>query len=207
MELIAGKEINSMFLYHYFERERGPFLSLSDLTDEEAKKIQDALKEDNNIYCRRDSDGTYMFYRRLIENRIRSMFIEKGGKPTRKTPHYMIIGECGYCNTWYKNPNYIKIPVKEFDMDTVSFTYGDSFPTFDPTHGDKSEYRQNIYTYDEIKKIIEKYGWPQEIPWNENTPYWQPLYVEAQVWSDDTIKKYRNEWLTMNSKNIHNTML
>ena len=100
----------------------------------------------------------------------------------------MIIGECGYCNTWYKNPDYIKIPIKEFDMSTVSFTYGDSFPTFAPTYGDKSEYRQNIYTFDEIKNIIDKYGRPQELPWNENTPYWRPLYVEAQVWSDDTIK-------------------
>lgn len=105
----------------------------------------------------------------------------------------MIIGECGYCNTWYKNPDYIKIPIKEFDMSTVSFTYGDSFPTFAPTYGDKSEYRQNIYTFDEIKNIIDKYGRPQELPWNENTPYWRPLYIEAQVWSDDKIKKYRDE--------------
>lgn len=199
MVSIECKENNSMFLYHYFEREREPFLSLSNSTDEEAQKTQDALKADNNIYVRRDSDGTYMFYRRLIENRVRSMFVEKGGKPTRQTPHYMIIGKCDFCKTWYKCADYIKVPIKEFDMNTVSFTYGDTFPTFDPTHGDKSEYRQNIYTYDEIKKIIEKYGWPQELPWNEDTPYWQPLYVEAQVWSDVTIKKYRDKWLAVNS--------
>jgi hypothetical protein len=57
MDLMANRDINSMFLYHYFEKERGPFLSLSDLTDEEAKKIQDALEEDNNIYCRRKKTG------------------------------------------------------------------------------------------------------------------------------------------------------
>lgn len=178
-----------MYLYHYFERERGPFRSLSDLPDEEAQKIQDRLKSDNNIFSKRDSDGKYMFYRRMIENRVRSMFIEKGGKPTRLTPHYMILGECHRCKSWYKSGDYIHIPIEEFDMNTVSFTYGDSFPTFDPTHGDKSEYRQNVYTYDEIIEIIKKYGLPQDLPWNDATPYWQPGYVEAQVWSDDTIKK------------------
>jgi len=111
-------------------------------------------KENNNIYAKRDPDGTYMFYRRLIESRVRSMFIEKGGNPTRQTPHYMIIGKCDFCKTWYKCADYIEIPIEEFDMNTVSFTYGDTFPTFDPTHGDKSEYRQKIYTYDEIKNII-----------------------------------------------------
>jgi hypothetical protein len=66
-------------------------------------------------------------------------------------------------------------------LNTVSFTYGDSFPTFDPSHGDTSQYRQNVYTYDEIKAIIEKYGWPQDVPCHEEVPYWQPRYVEAQL--------------------------
>ena len=119
------------------------------------------------------------------------MFIEMGGKPVRKTPHYMILGECHSCKSWYKHGEYIKIPIEEFDVDTVSFTYGDSFPTFDPTHGDKSEYRQRIYTYNEVLKIIEKYGFPQNTPWTDDTPYWQPVYIEAQVWSDTAIDRYR----------------
>jgi hypothetical protein len=97
------KENNKLFLYHYYEKEKGPFLSLSDLSDEEAKKVQDV-------------------------------------------------------------------------------------PTFDPSHGDTSEYRQNVYTYDEIKVMIEKYGWPQDEPCTEKTPYWQPRYVEAQVWGDVILK-------------------
>lgn len=180
-----------LYLYHYYEREKGPFLSLSDLSDEDAKKVHDSLKEDNNIYVKRDSDGQYMFYRRMIEHRIRSMYIDKGGKPIRQTPLYMIIGECDFCNSWYKNAEFIRVPLADIDMNTVSFTYGDSFPTFDPTHGDTSEYRQNVYTYDEIKTIIDKYGWPQDLPCKEDTPYWQPRYIEAQVWSDIAIKSYK----------------
>jgi hypothetical protein len=181
---VLNKENNKLYLYHYYEKEKGPFLSLSDLSDEEAKKVQDALKEGDNIYAKRDSDGQYMFYRRMIENRIRTMFINKGGRPMSQTPRYLIIGECDFCESWYKEAEIIKIPISDIDLKTVSFTFGDSFPTFDPSHGDTSEYRQNVYTYDEIKVIIKKYGWPQDLPCNEDTPYWQPRYVEAQLWCD-----------------------
>ena len=32
-----------MFLYHYFEKEKGPFITLSDLPDDEAVKIHKSL--------------------------------------------------------------------------------------------------------------------------------------------------------------------
>lgn len=157
---------------------------MSDLSDEDAKKVQDSLKDGENIYVKRDSDGQYMFYRRMIENRIRTMFIQKGGKPIRETPIYMTIGECEFCKSWYKEPEFIRFPINDIELNTVSFTYGDSFPTFDPTHGDTSEYRQNVYTYVELKELIDKYGWPKEVASNEEVPYWQPRYIEAQVWCD-----------------------
>jgi hypothetical protein len=189
----TGFEDGKIYLYHYYERQNGPFLSLSDLPDDEAQRIQDALKEDGNIYSRRDSDGRYMFYRRMIESRIRSIFVQKGGRPVRLTPHYFIIGECDYCRTWYKEPRFVRIPLEEVDLDTVSFTYGDSFPTFDPTHGDTSEYRQNAYTYNEITEIVRKYGWPRSTSRDEDVPYWVPRYVEAQLWSDVPLNKCEPE--------------
>lgn len=150
------------------------------------------LKEPGTIHAKRDPDGRYMFYRRMIERRIRTMFIDKGGKPVRQTPHYLIIGECDWCRSWYKEPRFIRIPIEEVDLETVSFTYGDSFPTFDPTHGDTSEYRQNVCNYDGIREIIRKYGWPN-VPCQEDVPYWIPRYVEAQVWSDIPLSKCEPE--------------
>lgn len=179
-----------MNFYHYFEKETGPFVSLSDLSDEEAKKVIDKLIKEDKTIAARTHGGDYMFYRRLIENKARTMFIEKGGKPARQTPQYMVWGECRHLVSWYKCGDYIEIPIKEFDIDTVSFTYGDTFITYDPSHGKTEEFRQRVYTYDEILKIIEKYGWPQD-SWNLDSPWWQPTYVEAQVWSDIPIDKYK----------------
>ena len=42
--------------------------------------------------------------------------------------------------------------------------------------------------YEEILKIIEKYGLPQD--WNRDGRYGPERYIEAHVWSDETICKY-----------------
>ena len=93
-------------------------------------------------------------------------------------------------NTEYENSDYIKIPVEEFDMNTLSFTYGDSMPTFSPTINDGREYRHQLYTYKEILKIIDKYGLPQD--WNDDGKYGPERYIEVHVWSDETVGRYRH---------------
>lgn len=71
----------------------------------------------------------------------------------------------------------------------MSFTYGDTFPTFSDKVTDNFEYRKKVYTYAEILKIIEKYGLLQD-KWS-NPIFAQPAYVEVQVWSDNPIMRYR----------------
>jgi len=179
------KDIN--YLYHYYERQIGPFVSLSNLTIEKAQQVQDNIKSENKTFAAQRYEG-YLARRQYLEQLVRLMFIEKGGQPVRQTPHYMVIGECPWLATWYKNSDYLKIPIEKFDMKTVSFTYGDTFPTFSPNVTDDLEYRRKVYTYDEILVIIEKYGMPQD-SWNEPV-FAKPCYVEAQVWSDIPIKYY-----------------
>jgi hypothetical protein len=73
-----------------------------------------------------------------------------------------------------------------------TFTYGDTFPTFTPNITDNLEYRNTVFTYDEILKIIAQYGMPQE---KRGEPVFaQPCYVEAQVWSDTPAIQYKKAW-------------
>ncbi len=101
----------------------------------------------------------------------------------------MVVEECPWLNTWYKAADHIRIPISEFDLKTISFTYGDTFPTFSPKVTDHLEFRKTVYTYNEILKIIDKYGLPQN-DWKEPI-FAQPAYVEAQIWSDWPIAQYR----------------
>lgn len=177
-----------MFLYHYFDKKIGPFKNLSDLSVEDANMIlQKIVITKPNVQCaKRSSD--YMQLRVYYENILRNEFKKKGGLIHRQVPHYMVVEHSPWLSTWYENSSFIKIPIEEFDLRTVSFTYGDSHPTFSDRINDGKEYRKKLYTYDEILGIIEKYGLPQE--WNNDGKYGPERYIEAHIWSDEVIGRY-----------------
>jgi len=54
---------------------------------------------------------------------------------------------------------------------------------------DDKEYRRKLYTHNEIVKVIKKYGLPQD--YNADGAYGPERYVEAHVWSDETVDRYR----------------
>ncbi|MCL2364933.1 MAG: hypothetical protein FWC71_09760 [Defluviitaleaceae bacterium] len=179
-----------MHLYHYYDKSRTPFLNMSDLSEEESIQLHTKLaKKDGSIFAMRDSNGQYMNQRRIVEQRAHSMFVRKGGNPQRTTPHYMILAkaELEECKAWFSDCAVVKIPLEEFDKNTLSFTYGDSFPTFKPIFDEQLEY--DLFLYDEILKVIAQRGMPPTR--NNNMSWLEPSYIEVQVWSDETIDKYR----------------
>ncbi|HKM32142.1 MAG TPA: hypothetical protein VJX95_01090 [Oscillospiraceae bacterium] len=178
-----------MFLYHYFDKSIGPFVNLSELTIDEAKIILNKIKTSKPDSQSAQRHDKYVEYRHNCEGIIRAEFTKKGGIIKRKSPHYMVIEHSPWLSTWYENSAFIKIPIEKFDLKTVSFTYGDSMPTFSPTISDGKEYRHKLYTYDEILTIIDKYGLPQN--WNDDGKYGPERYIEVHIWSDDTINMYR----------------
>lgn len=177
-----------MFLYHYYDSKMGAFRNLSDLPADEANKVLDKIRKDKpNTQCA-SRQATYVQDRLHYEEIVRNEFIKKGGKIERKAPYYMVVEHSPWLSTWFDDPAFIKIPIEEFDADTLSFTYGDSHPTFSSRVNDGKEYRKKLYTFEEIQAVIQKYGLPQD--WNNDGKYGPERYIEVQVWSDETIKKY-----------------
>lgn len=180
-----------MFLYHYYDKEIGPFMNLSDLSNDEANSILNNIRETKPTAQSAQRDSEYMFRRRMYEDIIKKEFIKKGGIVKKDVPHYMVVGHSPWLSTWFENCAFLKISIAEFDIKTISFTYGDSHPTFSPwpREDDWKEYRRKLYTYDEILDVIEKYGLPQD--WNNDGKYGPERYIEAHIWSDDIINEYR----------------
>lgn len=89
----------------------------------------------------------------------------------------------------FENSSFVKISIDEFDLNTVSFTYGDSMPTFSPAVISGKEYFRKIFNYEGILEMINKYGLPQL--WNDDGRYGYERYIEAHIWSDKTINNYR----------------
>lgn len=190
-----------MYLYHYFDRTIGPFVSLSDLPAAEARQVLDQIRlEKPDVQCAK-RQATYIEDRAYFEEVLRNEFLKKGGVIQRKSPHYMVLEHSPWLSTWFQDCGHVKIPLEAFDLKTVSFTYGDSHPTFSPRPRDDDwkEYRRKLYTYDEILILIRKYGMPQD--WNDDGSQGPERYIEAHVWSDETIRNYaKHDLLTGDKK-------
>ncbi|MFC5402984.1 hypothetical protein [Cohnella soli] len=172
-------------LYHYFEKDHGPFRNLSKLPIEEATHISHQLRSEGDVFASRRSEE-YMLIRREIEQLARCQFIAKGGMPKNTYPHYMTLGPCKWLESWYRKPAVITIPSEEFSEESISFTYGDLFPTM--RYQDEKPYRKQIYSRTEILNVIKEYGFPQD--WNINGDKGPERYIEVQVWDEEVVGKY-----------------
>ncbi|WP_192716637.1 hypothetical protein [Paenibacillus sp. OAE614] len=174
-----------LVLYHYYEAARGPFRNLSCLPLEEAREILGQIAKEGKTFASKRA-GDYMDIRLKLEGRVREAFIAKGGQPANPYPHYMTLGPCDWLCSWYVEPSVIQIGWDEFDDRSISFTYGDLFPTM--RYDDGKPYRKQVYTKDEIREVIARYGLPQE--WNKHGDRGPERYIEAQIWDEKVIGRY-----------------
>jgi hypothetical protein len=166
-------------LCHYYEARIGPFVNLSDLPIEEAERILDCIRRRGTTFASRRAEN-YLQVRRQLEDHIRAAFIAKGGQPRRARPHYMVLGRCPWLLDWYEQGCEIRIALDRFRPNTLSFTYGDTFPAMRRLDG--KPYRQQVYTLAELPELVSSYGLPQD--WNAGGSLGPDRYIEAQVWDE-----------------------
>jgi hypothetical protein len=171
--------------YHYYERAVGPFVSLSELPPEEAERVQDQIREDGTRFASARALD-YVKIRLELEQIARGLFIEKGGKPKSPFPYYLTLGPCDWLLEWYEEGAQLSIPTCSLDPLTVSFTYGDLFPTM--RYQDAKPYRKKLFMLEEIGQLIEEYGLPQE--WNGDGKRAPERYIEVQLWDEDPIRQF-----------------
>ncbi len=193
-----------MLLYHYFERQSGPFAPLTTLPYEEARGVLIAQKAAGK-FRNPDVDG-FLKKRYNRDEKLYAFFVEHGGCPQIKNPIYMFLGEQPQWMSAYEDADSIAIPMNEFDPLTVSFTYGDSFAVLNPALFGAEEYWGKVYFANEMKEIIERHGFPPYVEYDfkkgiypvDKSIHDQLKYIEAQVWNTDVLAKYRSKWLADN---------
>lgn len=173
------------YLFHYYEASRGPFRSLTMLPPVEAESILNELRSRNDLFASRRAQD-YLAVRRELEDGVRELFIQKGGRPRLERPYYMVLGACPWLQSWYAHGRELRIALSVFEADAVSFTYGDTFPAM--RYADGQPYRRQVYRLDEIPGLIRRYGLPQT--WNPDGSKGPDRYIEAQVWDAAPIRKY-----------------
>ena len=177
------------YLSHYYEAAEGPFRNLSHLPMDEAETILNAIRQEGTRFAsKRNSD--YLRIRRELERCVRQLFIEKGGQPLLQRPHYMVVGSCPWLLEWYVDGRELRIPLDALALETVSFTYGDTFPAM--RYEDGKPYRKQVYTIEELPGLVTAFGLPQE--WNPNGSFGPDRYIEAQIWDDSPLQAHRQQY-------------
>ena len=187
------------FITHYHLKDRQPFLTLSDLENGSDNPIFQELRNrhKSNVGYQRRYGGNYIDIRQNIENSLRRLFIERGGKPTRKYPFYFVLGESIWLKNLAKEHSEVKIQIFDLNPETTSFTFPDSYIALSK---DKKPYHGKVFLLHELESFIGKYGMPCDGGSYNYERYWEgdfEKYIEFQIWEDNIVKpfidKYHNE--------------
>ena len=192
--------IHDLYLYRYFELGEDPFLSITDLSIEEARHMLIA-----NLKAGKPGHPNVEKFLQLRYDRdekLRKAFIKNGGKPERFFPVYFFLGEHRQWASGFENPAVLKIPLDAFARESVSFTYGDSFAVMNPALFGNEEYWNKIYFADEILDVIKRNGYPSYEEYDFKRGIYPKdkhindclKYIEAHVWSQAVLDKYRTLW-------------
>lgn len=167
----------------YFYRDgQTLFEVLSDLDQKAAEEI---LRHD---VCWR-GDGSYLRYRKKHERYLRKRFVEKGGRPRREYPIYMILGDSpsGPHSLIDGYDRKLALPLSTFVPEEVSFTYPDSLYRVPPDDLGRlyldRDPAPRVYRLEELEMLIETY----------RVHKFNNHYVEAQVWVDEPLEGFRGE--------------
>jgi hypothetical protein len=177
------------YLTHYYSGL--PFRTLTELTAPERARVVEASnfpKDDRRLH------SAFYFEQRLgYEDVMYAQFRAKGGQPARRHPHYAVLGESEiWANITARS---LRVPLSNIPAGQVSFTYTDSWPAYVDRDLDgnliprKPQYGM-LYRLDELDELFSTHGWPGD-RWKTESDWEHDLYVEAQIWSDEPLARYR----------------
>ena len=184
------------FATHYYLPGRAPFLNLSDL---EPDRVREVIAELDSYALDGRSERRfgprYMSLRRETEARLRQRFVDRGGRPVRRSPHYLVLGECAWFKGLYRPCAEVRVALRDLPPDATSITWPDSIVSMGllgtyglPTHH-KPQYGQ-VFVLTELDEVVERYGLPAgAAPLSYDGHQRQEFdhFIEVQVWSDEPL--------------------
>ena len=187
------------FVTHYHHGGRPPFLTLSDLPEDQLELVLAQLSDpgEQAVSARRFGPR-YMALRRATETSLRERFVAAGGTPQRRAPHYFVLGESDWFADLYPEGSNVRLPLSALPPDVTSLTWADSItvmglgvelgvPAPDPVHAGR------VYRLDELDELIGRHDLPTGAAPDGLAGYaahqHHPVnsYIEIQLWSDEPL--------------------
>jgi hypothetical protein len=183
---------------HYYLPSRRPFQNLSDLAGDEVLDVMHELNELRRAGTHKRPFGrVYIEWRRLTEERLRTLFLAAGGRPERAAPHYFCLGR----STWFEGladgMRSVSLPLADLPPDRTSFTLADSFGAmgFGPRFGypaAKEPHQQVVYPLAELETVLGRHPSAPAVPteYDGFEHHLVDTYVEVQLWTDDPVRPF-----------------
>jgi len=191
------------FVTHYHLADKRPFLNLSDLSQSElADVMQDLEWRRGASGLKRVFGPRYMHLRRLTEARLYELFLQAGGMPERKAPHYFVFGSSEWHRGLAPDTRGVVLPVVDLPAEVTSFTYPDSFTAmaFGPQFGlplQPRPYHNHVFRLPQLKEVVAQHGLPADGAGEGYEGYAHgpfEKYIEVQVWADEPIRSILDSW-------------
>lgn len=172
------------YLTHYTKKV--PFRSLTERPPQEWPGLIAGLREENALAYARFGHPDYLPKRAALEARMHAEFRERGGRPRRRNPYYLVLGRSPWFERHEPHLIAVRVPLDSLDPLQLSFTYGDSWTSYglrDGTWPRAAQLRRphhgRLFLLDEILELVAVLGLPDG-PTRDRPDH----YVEAQLWGE-----------------------
>ena len=186
------------FVTHYYEDDRGPFLNICDLNDEDLRKLVDSERQADTAFNRFSLGSDFIEWRRSADDLLVRAYTEKFGFAPRARPYFATLGSFDKTLTMYRDGRKTTLEIAEFDDHELTFMYPDhahltTFYGADAPHlfYQPPEDWQNqplwgrLFTFPELRTEYEALGIGNRIQSHLDKDGWAGCYVEAQIWCRD----------------------
>jgi hypothetical protein len=169
----------------------GAFLkNLCDLPEGEAEQILDRRGATRG----RTIKSNYLRRRLVTEEWLIGERSRKLGSTRLQRPIYFFLGDFADGRD-RSRPCSLVIPLSVFSPDVLTFTYPDSMASLPIASRDdlidhRQEYHGRVFTLQEIRDVVEKFGMPGE-RWKIDDPLRRlDRFIEVQVWDERPISLF-----------------
>jgi hypothetical protein len=187
------------FLTHYFEADKGPFLNICDLSDEQIESVIAAEKDAETPFNRFALGPDFFKLRRSADDLLIEKYAAKFDKKPRIRPYFAVLGTFNRTMGMYRHGRSIRISVSLLAPEDLTFMYPDHFHLvwgkglFLP----ESPYcyqpfLELLFPYAELPEAMRIYSLDAHIDEAKRRDRWTCSYIEAHIWDPDIKLKVKS---------------
>lgn len=185
------------FITHYFERDRGPFLNICDLPNDELKNLVANERESETAFNRFALGPDFIEWRLAADDLLIRAYHDKFGFLPIGRPYFAVLGEFDKTLTMFRQGDRIVLNLADFEDHEVTFMYPDHAHLtsyygaevphlfFQPHHMPNERFWGQLYTFQELSADFESSRISKWIEEHLQRDGWAGCYVEAQIWCRD----------------------